>query len=322
MCEMLKLSHHRHSGRVLPHHHTSYAGISLVMLVMGLFMLGISVGASANNPGPATPAVNPQDGAIGFVGVVPGPPPSVAPTILSPRDGQVFTSVPVTISGTCQSGLLVSISSQDVFVGSTTCDSHGAYNLLIDLFAGVNRLVARHVDSLGQTSPDSNAVTVNYHPPSFNSGGKVTPQLFIQSDAAVLGGSPGQAINWKVSIVGGTAPYAVSFDWGDGKSDLVSRSQSGPVSASHAYSQPGTYQVLIRVTDANNNAAFIQVVTVVNGPVAATASGSSNTSLKAGVLLAWPIYVLAGLLVLTFWLGERREIFKFERQGQIGPSVS
>jgi hypothetical protein len=318
---MLKLSHHHHSGRVLPHHHTSYAGLTLVMLVMGLFMLGISVGASANNLTPPTPAVNPQNGALGFVGVVPGPPPSIAPTILAPRDGLVFSSVPITISGTCQTGLLVSITSQDVFVGSTTCDTHGAYSLLIDLFAGVNRLAARHVDALGQTSPASNAVTVNYHPPSFSSSGNITPQLFLQTDAAVEGGSPGQSISWKASIVGGTAPYAVSFDWGDGKSDLVSRSQPGPVSANHAYSQPGTYLVLIRVTDANNNAAFIQVVTVVNGAVAATGTGTSGGALRAGVLLAWPIYVLAGLLILTFWLGERREIFKFEHQFGSAPQA-
>lgn len=302
----------------MPHHHTSYPALTLVMLVLGLFMLGVSAAASANNPGPATPAVNPQNGSLGFVGVVPGPPPAQAPVITAPRNGQVFSSVPVTVSGTCQSGLLVSISSQDVFVGSTTCDSHGAFNLLVDLFAGVNRLTARHVDALGQTSPDSNAVTVVYNPPNFTASGQISAQLFLQSDSAVQGASPQQLVSWKVSIVGGIAPYAVSYDWGDGKSDLVSRSQAGPVSASHAYAQPGTYQVLIRVTDSTNNAAFIQVVTVVNGPVAATAAGSSASGLKAGVLLAWPIYALAGLLILTFWLGERREIFRFEHQQLAG----
>lgn len=277
-------------------------------------MLGVSTGASANIPGPAVPATNPQSGALGFMGVVPGPPPSVAPIITAPRDGQSFTTVPITVSGTCQKGLLVSVNSQDVFVGSTTCSDQGNFNLLVDLFAGANRLTAHHVDALGQNSPDSNAVSVNYLPSSFSSSGQVSPQLFLQADTAVEGGSPQQLISWKVNIVGGISPYAVSFDWGDGKSDLVSRSQAGPASSSHAYAQPGTYQVLIRVTDATGNAAFIQVVTVVNGALAATSGGASSGALKAGVILAWPIYVLAGLLILTFWLGERREIFKYEHQ--------
>lgn len=318
---MLKLSHHQHSGKVLPHHHTSYPALVLVMLVMGLFMLGISAGASANNLSPAVPAVNPQQGALGFVGVVNGPPPAVAPTILVPSAGKVFTTVPITVSGTCQSGLIVSISSQDVFVGSTTCDNHGAYSLLVDLFAGTNVLKAEHVDGLGQTSKSSNSVTVRYEPPGFSSSGTSFPQLFLQSDAKVEGGNPGQAIGWTVKVVGGTAPYAVSFDWGDGKTDLVSRTEAGAASANHAYAQPGSYAVLIRVTDVNGNAAFIQVVTVVNGAAAVTGtSGPSSGSLKAGVLLAWPLYILALMMILTFWMGERREVLKLEHQGRIAPA--
>lgn len=318
MRKMLKLSHHQHSGRLLPHHHTSYPALALVMMVLGVFMLGVSGSASANIPGPAQPAVNPQSGALGFVGVVPGPPPSKAPTLLEPASGRVFTTVPITVSGTCQSGLMVSITSQEVFVGSTTCDTHGAYSLLIDLFAGTNQLQARHIDALGQSSPPSNTVTVSYSPPGYSASGTAVPQLFLQSDAKVEGGSPGQGIGWTVSIVGGVAPYAVSFDWGDGKTDLVSRSQAGPVSSSHAYSQPGSYAVLIRVTDASGNAAFIQVVTVVNGQAAAASTGGpSSGALKAGVLLAWPVYALAAILILTFWLGERREVLKLEHQGTL-----
>src|ERR1041385_9148280 len=103
----------------------------------------------------APPAPNPQSGALGVEGLVNGAPPTQAPTISVPKNGQTFSSIPITVSGLCQSGLLVEIFKNDVFSGSAQC-RNGSFSLLVDLFNGQNDLIARVYDALNQASPDSN----------------------------------------------------------------------------------------------------------------------------------------------------------------------
>src|SRR5215469_2946188 len=85
---------------------------------------------------------NPQTGAFGFEGTVPGNPPKQGATITVPTNGQVFTNVPITVAGLCPSGLLIKVFSNNVFVGSTMCNN-GSFTLQIALFAGTNDLVAK-----------------------------------------------------------------------------------------------------------------------------------------------------------------------------------
>ena len=54
-------------------------------------------------------ANNPQATAVGLSGTVTSPPPSVAATIGTPTNGQVFTTLPITVQGICQSGLLIKL---------------------------------------------------------------------------------------------------------------------------------------------------------------------------------------------------------------------
>jgi uncharacterized membrane protein len=64
---------HEHSGKLRPHHHTSYASLVFLLIVAMVLVLGLSWTASA-----ATPAVNPQSGAVGLTGVVRGAAPTTA----------------------------------------------------------------------------------------------------------------------------------------------------------------------------------------------------------------------------------------------------
>jgi len=188
------------------------------------------------------------------------------------------------------------------------------------LFAGANTLVARVADALGQFGPDSAPVTVFYDAPSSAlPPGSAGQQLFITTDDTVLGGSPGQQIERTVTIVGGIGPYAVSWDWGDNATTLMSQAAAGPVRASHSYSRAGVYQVILRVTDSAGNNAYLQTVTVVNGPVAAfgTNKGGGTGALPGSLVAAWPLLVLALVMVIIFWLGERREERKLRRHGMV-----
>jgi hypothetical protein len=269
----------------------------------------------------APPAVNPQSGSVGLSGTVRGPAPSTAASILTPANGSSTSSIPITVSGTCPAGTFVSIKKNGVFAGAVSCQDDGTYNLLVDLFDGANSLVATVTDALGQNGPDSAAISVFYNAPSLAlPGGTQGKQLFLQTDTTVLGGDPGQSLARTVTIVGGVGPYAVSWDWGDDATSLSSQAADGAVTASHIYDRPGSYRVIVRVTDSQGNSAYLQFVTVINGPV--TGLGASKTgglgSLSGSLVAAWPLFVLAVLMVGFFWLGERRELGKLRRRHLVG----
>jgi hypothetical protein len=205
----------------------------------------------------------------------------------------------------------------NVFGGVTTCEQDGTFSLLVDLFDGANTLVARVSDALGQFGPDSAPVTVYYDAPRQSlPGGSIGRQLFLDMSKTVVGGEPSQPISRTVTIVGGIGPYAMSWDFGDDATSLVSQASEGPVTASHVYERPGVYRVIVRVTDSSGNSAFLQFVTVVNGPVEALGSNGGNGlgGLPGQLLTAWPILGLAGTMVLAFWLGGRREVRNLRRR--------
>jgi len=299
-----------HTGKLQDHRHTSYAGLAFILLLCGMLLMSISWNAQA-----AVPAVNPQSGSVGLTGAVKGPPPTTAPVILSPRSGDHTTSIPITVSGLCVAGTFVTITKNDVFAGITTCRDNGTFSLQIDLFDGANRLIAFATDGLGQTGPNSAPVDVFYDAPSFTvpGGGTIGRQLFLQTTTTVLGTSPDAKLARTVTIVGGVGPYAVSWDWGDGQTSLVSQALEGPTSSSHAYDRPGNYRIIIHASDAAGNAAYLELVNVVNGPADKSTTGAGIT--PGNLLMVWPLLIFAGIMVGVFWLGEVREEAKLRRKG-------
>lgn len=275
-------------------------GVLVLLLVMGQ---GLVVEA-------ATPAVNPQAGSVGLSGKVPGPAPSQAATITSPRSGQQTSSIPITVTGVCPAATLVTIMKNGAFAGVVACNDDGSFSLQIDLFDGRNVLIARVSDALGQFGPDSAPVEVFYDAPSLSIPGGIGRQLFLQTNTTVAATTPGTALTRGVTIVGGVGPYAVSWDWGDGSTSLASQATEGAVSTAHSYERPGNYRVLVRVTDSLGNAAILQLVTMANGPVEPVGSKSSNGTKSGWLIGALPLAALAVILVLVFWLGERRELKK------------
>lgn len=302
---------HNHTGKLVHHAHTSYAGLTFVLLLTGVLLMSMSWAAQA-----APPAENPQSGSIGLAGTVRGPAPSTAAVILRPQSGSHTSSIPVTVSGTCPANTFVSIEKNSVFAGAASCQSDGTFELLVDLFDGANSLVARVSDALGQYGPNSAAVTVFYDAPSLSlPGGSIGKQLFLEAGTTVQGGNPDQAITRTITIVGGVGPYAVSWDFGDDATSLMSIASEGPVSATHTYERPGTYRVIVRVTDSAGNSAFLQFITVINGPVDpyGATRGNGLGALPGTLLGAWPIYGLAAVMVAFFWLGEQRAVRKLRR---------
>ncbi len=255
---------------------------------------------------------NPQSGSVGLEGSVPGNPPTQAATIGVPSNGQVFTSIPITVSGLCKSDLLVKVFSNNVFVGSVMC-VNGSYSLKIDLFSGRNDLVARVYDALDQAGPDSNVVTVTFNDAQF---AKFGTHVTVTSAYARLGVNPGSVLTWPLIVSGGRSPYALSVDWGDGNgADLKSIAFSGVVNVNHTYTQAGVYNIVVKVTDANGTSAYLQLVGVANGQIVgglSTANGGTTTITR--YIILWQFMLIAvPLILVAFWLGRRHELYEIRK---------
>jgi hypothetical protein len=152
--------------------------------------------------------------------------------------------------------------------------------------------------------------------------------LLVKSSDTFSGFYTGQTANYQIGVEGGTAPYAISVDWGDGSHSLYSRPQASGLNIEHVYRKTGgyhgSYVIKITATDASSNQTFLQIVTIVSNPptsagqksIATTSGSSSSTAngLFSGdddlgrlVKFVWPSYGVLILMFISFWLGERRE---------------
>lgn len=281
-------------------------GISLVLVIA---LSGVRVVNAQVSP----PPQNPQNGAVGIQGKISAPPPTTGATITIPRDGQTFTTLPITVSGICPNDLLIKLFKNNVFAGSTQC-KNGSYSIIIDLFNGQNELVARVYDSLDQAGPDSNKVTVTY-----NTGATgAASHVLLTSNYAKRGANPGQVLTWPIILSGGVGPYAISVDWGDNKTpDLISQQFPGTFNIQHTYDSPGVYNILIKASDKNGGTAFLQLVGVANGALSQDQAGSTSnkndtnatTTGATKTRILWePAAIFIPFILSTFWLGKKYEL--------------
>jgi hypothetical protein len=244
-----------------------------------------------------------ESGSVGIEGKISAPPPTRAATITFPRNGQVITEAPITVTGLCPDDVTVRIYKNNVFAGAAQCEG-GNYSVKIDLFAGKNELVARVYDDLNQKGPDSNKVTVTFPVEGTSAGDKIS----LSSAFAKRGSDPGESLAWPVIISGGKGPYAITADWGDGKEpDVLTQEFPGDFNIEHIYDNSGIYTVIVRAADVNDKVAFLQLVGVSNGDVAPAAGEASGG--QASTKILWqPALAFIPLLLSTFWLGKKHEL--------------
>ena len=270
-----------------------------------------------------TQAVTTRSGSVGLQGTISAPPPTQGATITIPHDGQTFSQLPITVSGLCPNTLLIKLFKNNVFAGSVQC-KNGSFSMQTDLFTGQNELIARVYDALDQAGPDSNKVNVTFT----DTGSGTGPRILLTSDFAKRGANPGEVLTWPIILSGGIGPYAISVDWGDGKSpDLISQQFPGTFTIKHTYESPGIYNIIIKGTDANGGVSYLQLVGVANGALSqdtgtAKAGGGTNTPTAAvttkTTILWQPAAILVPFIVSTFWLGKRYELHMIRRRIEQG----
>jgi hypothetical protein len=185
------------------------------------------------------------------------------------------------------------------------------------LVIGKNDLTALPFNALDEQGPTGNTVTVTLNEPPGGPG--FSTQLLLQSVTYYRGTEVGKEISWPIEIVGGQAPYAISIDWGDGTQDLIIRQAPGTFTVKHTYTKPGkgylgSYPLIIRGTDAAGHSAYLQLTTIVNSASASTDKKGSGKGTTTNLLVIWPLWIVLLLMVISFWLGERREKRIMERK--------
>lgn len=297
--QRLKLSHHQHSGKVLPHGHTSHGVLLVLLIAAGLMMWFATDKALAGN--------QTGSGSVAVSGVVPSPAPEEPPVVETPEPTPEKPTVE--IRGTKPTSGVIEVYSNGILVGIAGCKPD-KFALDITPLRGKNEIKTRIVDSLGQYSPDSIPFSFNYLPLLSVQRANV-PQLFITTEAAYYGIQVGQAFDLKPKITGGKGPYAVSSNWGDGSSDdLVVRTEPGQFSQTHNFENPGCYLVQVNVKDSVENEAYFQTVVIVSGSKEAVASTSKIDQIIATPTLGflWPLYLMVLGIIAAFWLGEKYQL--------------
>lgn len=321
-------AHSQHSGRRLPLHYTSYAFLFFMLVFAGSMLLFARVLVEAGPP-------QTEQGSISLSGVVPGPPPSIAAVINSPKNGDRLSTNTTAVSGTCETNRLIEIYRNGSFAGSTTCTTGGAFSLLVTLVPDQNDLVARTKDNIGQYGPNSATVTVFYDVPATDESGKDTPPvrtpqnptappplLLITKSVYVVSGTD-RSVQIQIEIDGGVSPFAIAVDWGDGTlDDLISAEKEGNYSISHAYEKSGQFTITITATDKDSRKSSIQTVAIIGAEAVTSVTGSAKAGgcttvqcqisqrLISAIDIMWVPFSIASLMTASFWLGEKIMVAK------------
>jgi len=313
----------------------------LFMMMIGVLIFGASF---------YHPAHNSADG-LNVTASVLAPAPIQPAVITSLLNGQNISSSPYTVSGTCPYNSYVKLSRNNNFSGVTICRIDGFFDIRTDLTPGNNVLQVQDYNYTDVAGPPSSPLTISYiapvitinpsttsYPtqeaansptdstvPSYDNGG-YGPEL-ITSPYTYNTANTGQQYSWQVNLKGGTPPYIVNVDWGDGTTSNLIFKTDPLFQIEHNYSQSGNYNIIVSSVDTNGVKAVIQIAAAINHTNQTTAStaaasihppstplGKLSTSsqnllnnIHQWLWIIWPFYGIVLLMAVSFWLGEREE---------------
>jgi hypothetical protein len=264
--------------------------------------------------------------------------------ITSPTDNSVSSSSPITASGLCPIGSYVKLYRNSIFSGVAVCSNTGTFQIETDLFVGENTLVAQDYNVTDQPGPVTPGISVKYIPPasvpetgsntsstgshssstSATSSCSSVPPLLITSDFSYHTFLVGGNFSWVMQLQGGEAPYTIHIYWGDGQTSTQGLKTASVLHITHKYKGQGYYSIKVQAKDACGAVRVIQLAALIKTPgsagiITTNTSGSTTPPTQRNsfwtffgnsqnwIWLAWLPFIVVLLMVLSFWLGERRE---------------
>lgn len=281
---------------------------------------------------------------------VAAPLPTEAAIITSPTNQQRFAAQHQTVTGTCPADTYVNLYLQGSYSGTAICGSAGSdFAIDVDLQPGTNDLKARVFNITDDEGPQSPMVTALYDAPASPQTTASTPSSSraAPTDSQTPAQSPGvtinvdtytyktyqagQTITWTVTMHNGVPPYVLGVDWGDGTQSTYTLADQSPFDISHVYAatdkENKTFTVHLESTDAAGQKSSLQLAAVVNTPITTLPNGTaakpavnvSSPLWTKWLWIAWPSYGIVSLMAVSFWLGERQEVFTLLQHHVIRP---
>ena len=144
------------------------------------------------------------------------------------------------------------------------------------------------------------------------------PIPFIEVDYRYQTHYPGQPFTWNIHTQGGTAPFKVIVNWGDGSESTFVRSDDKLFTISHAFPQKQTYTVFVKSIDADGTQSIMQLFAIVRGEDGSAAVSTKPNPfigplafLQKYLWIVWPAYIAVLLMVFSYWLGEKEMYLRF-----------
>jgi hypothetical protein len=272
-------------------------------------------------------------------------PPLQDPAVIqNPADQTTVTTQPISVSGTCPLSSYVKLFVNSSFGGVAWCHS-GVFALSASLREGSNQLTAQDYNETDLAGPASPGITVIYQPDDEDSqtqgsgttsGSSTEPgqienmanttqlPLLLSSDFHFQTFTAQKSFTWTGNLTGGTPPYNMTINWGDGSTSHMYFPTDPPFTLNHVYAHPGYYPVVLTSVDAHNQTQVMQLAALITDSrgQASFLQGSNGTPSSASInrntssswstnkllLLAWPSYLIIMLMMVSFWLGERKEL--------------
>lgn len=314
MKKILKLQDHKHTAKPIHHKHTSYRALMVVMLLFGVVLLFLHKSASADS--------------YVVSATVPAPIPTISAEIVSPLDGSISTSNNVVIKGTCpivNPAIVVEIYRNGDFLGSAGCSNTGEFSGTFFLLYGQNIFTPKIITITNDYGPVGTGKTITYPAPSMSQSAgtqtanttaptdtspqAVTNQFQIKTETPFVVFKPNESFVWKVAIQGGTSPYTILVDWGDGTKASYAASTTGEQNLEHIFKHSKNTVVKISVKDATGKEVYTTVAGVTfraNAPLVAGAAQISTAPLLSLASL-WIMYGVLVAAIVAFWIGSKMQ---------------